>query len=156
MKRQVLVALVSIAVIGAALWGVNWRLDHPPLSDADRDFRARVAGADGVIVRHKKPVGFVARGAPLQILDAAQTRDLIESLRFARTDSRLNVISLSPLELTFERHNKPLTRFELWQTPTATELQHLEPPYQIYQLHPRFEKPLRRVLSEVLPQHIRP
>ena len=46
MKRKSLVLCFALLCVGAALWGVNYRLNHPPLSKADREFRALVAGAD--------------------------------------------------------------------------------------------------------------
>lgn len=157
MKRNPLyLAYALIFVIGATLLGVNWRLNHPPLSAADREFRHAVAGADRVIIRQKKPVGFVARGAPMQTLDARQTQALLETLRFIGASSQLNAVSLAPLELTFARQGQSPARFELYQTPTSSELENLEKPYQTYKVHPRFEKPLREFLNEVAPTRIQP
>ena len=156
MKRQpILFASALMCILGAALWGVNYRLQHPPLTAADREFRALVSGADGVTIRQKKPVGFVARGAPFRVLDAAQTRRLIDNLRFTGADENLNVASLSPLELTFARAGQPRARLELYQSQNAGALETLQKPYRVFHLHPRFAKSLRRMLNE-LPVHNTP
>ena len=149
MKRQPLILSVALLfVVSAALWGANYRLDHPPVSPADIEFRARVGGANGTVIRQKKPVGFVARRAPLRVLDAAQTRALIETLRLSSPATQLSVAALSPLELTFERDGQPLARFELYQASEASELETLEKPYRVYRLHPRFHKSLRQMLNQ--------
>ena len=146
-RRPLALALALMFVVSAALLGANYWLNHPPLSSADGEFRARIKGASGTVIRQKKPVGFVARRAPLHVLDAAQTRELIENLRFVSSATQLNVSALSPLELTFERDGQPLARFELYQAENASELETLEKPYRVYRLHPRFHKSLRRMLN---------
>ena len=156
MKRKLVLAVVLLLSVGALVWGVNYRLNHPALTPADRQFRARVAGADSAVIRQKKPVGFVKRAAPLAVLDAAQTRALIETLRFVNANSQLDIVSLSPLELTFLRAGQPLARFELYQSDHSSELESLEKPYQVFQLHPRFDKPLRRLLRAALPAPTKP
>ena len=46
MKKRASFWFLPILILGAILWGVNWRLDNPPLSKTDLKFRAAVAGAD--------------------------------------------------------------------------------------------------------------
>ena len=155
-SKPIFFAGTLLIILSAALWGVNYRLNHLPLTAADKQFRSRVAGADSVVIRARKPVGFVARGAPRQVLNAEQTQNLIESLRFTRAETQRGVMALSPLELTFVRAGQNLARFELYRAEGKSELETLEKPYQVYRLHPRFEKPLSRALGETSTQEKSP
>lgn len=50
MKFKIILPLVMV-VLGLLLYGAKYRLDHPPLSQADTLFRQMVKGADRVDVR---------------------------------------------------------------------------------------------------------
>ena len=87
MKRQPLIfALALLLVVGAALWGVNYRLDYPPLTNADKEFRAFVAGADSVEITSmtctRNACSPSAPSSQPQILNAQQTRELIQTVHF--------------------------------------------------------------------------
>ena len=168
MKRKLFAALTSVALIGAALWGVNYRLDHPPLSQADKEFRALVAGADRVEVREYRPRdSFVVHPA----LNVTQARELAEQLRLLDAiSSPLPTSSRSIIDLTFWKHNQRIADFSLDQTSRSSWLIVRTPgplsrrdrsvsmssAYAIYDLHPRFNKRLNRVLDAYLPQRVRP
>jgi len=157
-RRPFLLAFALWFLIGAALWGVNWRLDHPPLSDADKEFRALVAGADETrVVRftHEQKTIITHISSIHTTLNAIQTHELIESLRFVDSTAAPTYPSRGSIRLEFSRHGKALSWFDLTQTSTSSQLQCYAPPH-LYNLNPRFEKPLRRTLDQVLPQRLRP
>ena len=165
MKRQpILLALALCLLTGAAIWGVNYRLDHPPLSRADKEFRALVAGADSVRASQYSCQTGNCYGNILyqhKPLNAAQTRALIERLRF--TDDRRTLFNAQPpgtvaLVLTFQRQGADIISYTLWEAPDSCTLNHFIPTIidSTYRLHPRFVKPLRRTLDAYLPQGVRP
>lgn len=167
MKRKPLVfAFALIIVLVAALLGVNWRLNHPPLSDADKEFRALVVDADSVHVSQfscQKQMACAASGTiNYPTLNAVQTRELIELLRFTRDDKNLPAPNWSvpsvTLDLSFRRENHILGGYVLNQTPRQSGLIYASSSrvFSSYQLHPRFEKSLREFLDEVAPARIRP
>ena len=82
MKRKpILLAIALLLVVGAALWGVNYRLDHPPLTDADKEFRALVAGADRTVIAYYPS----SQSKPVRVtLSNIQTAQFIETFRFSR------------------------------------------------------------------------
>ncbi len=47
MKRALF--LIPI-VLGAVLWGVNWKLDHPPQTKVDKEFQFQMRGVDTIEV----------------------------------------------------------------------------------------------------------
>lgn len=47
--KRVLLLCVPLA-LGAVLWGVNWKLDHPPQTKVDKEFEFQIAGADEMAV----------------------------------------------------------------------------------------------------------
>ena len=162
MKRKILF-LSSLLIVGAVLWGVNYRLDHPPLTQADKEFRALVAGADSVEASQ-----FSCQNQPCSAnvmlkykpLSAAQTRELIEQLRFTTVTS----VAGTPmgginLNLKFRpRGGKPIN-FVFSQTEKTSSLTHFVSGDVIdgsYQINPRFNKRLNRALDAYLPQRLRP
>lgn len=165
MKRKpLLFALALFVFIGAGVWGVNWRLDHPPLSAADKEFRALVASADRVEVSQQgcqSPNCGEQWTIKYKPSNAAQSLELIEKLRFT-DDRRIPFNAVAPgtvaLDFTFQRKGADLIRYTLWETPHSFSLVHIIPSIvdSSYQLHPRFEKPLRRFLDQVAPQRIKP
>ena len=164
MKRKpLLLALALLLVVGAALWGVNYRLDHPPLTKADKGFRALVAGANRVeIVNNGGKGNSLAKQVEL---DEIQTRELIENIRlFDRRAIGLSS-SGSSIILVFWKNNEMLNTFVLNQRRNSSEmLIDLEPmesrggksARSYYDLNPRFNKRLNRALDAYLPQRIRP
>ena len=164
MKRKpFLFALALLLVIGAALWGVNYRLDHPPLSQADKEFRALVAGADSVEVGQTscspQQACFNVNWRSYGTLNADYTREIISLIRLKDAPQN-EVLEGRPvyLRLTFAHEDKPLLSCELGQSSTFSQLflESGEGFVYSYSLHPRFEKPLRRALDAYLPQRIRP
>ena len=87
MKRKpLIIAIALLLVVGAALWGVNYRLDHPPLTKADKEFRAMVAGANRVeitsmICNRNSCRPDNSKSLP-QILNAQQARELVDLTYF--------------------------------------------------------------------------
>ncbi len=119
MKRKpITLALALMLIVSAALWGINYRLDHPPLSDADIEFRELVAGADKVEFIEWRPTFSSGDSvAYIRYLNVAQTRELMERLRLlpispARIGAYQEVVGL-----TFYRGNQELGRFRIGQTP---------------------------------------
>ena len=167
MKRKpILLAIALLLVVGAALWGVNYRLDHPPLTQADEEFRALVAGADGVWSSQWACQGNCDENWLIKYkpLDAMQTRELIENLRVVdgrEYDSLAGDLSSTghstvELELKFTRQGKPLASFLLLQTPGSSGIGKLPAFKGITKINPRFNKRLNRVLDAYLPQRVRP
>ena len=159
MKRQPPISAIALLfVVGAALWGVNYRLDHPPLTKADKEFRALVAGADEVRVNQQVMGEKTMHQQFLKPLDAAQTQELIKALRFVDEEPK-DTGNYVTLEVTFLRKHKKLYLLSLYQSQKATSFQELE--YaggipRVYNVNPRFNKRLNRVLDAYLPQRVRP
>ena len=152
-----LLAFTLLIFVGAALWGANWRLDHPPFSAADKRFRALVAGAGKVEIGRMSWPPTIGIGNPNRTLDAAQTRALIERLRFVEVFPSVG----TPLSkgivlwsLKFRRAPGKAVYFTLAQTPQHSVLTQINSAGAIagYKLHPRFEKPLRAYLEKVGPR----
>ncbi len=168
MKRKpILVALAPLLVVGAALWGVNTRLDHPPLTDADADkeFRALVAGADSVQIYQfscqPRTAACSSNGILFDInLNATQTDELTHESRFSEVCPHFATpLQGIELNLKFRRRGKQIAYFRLSQTPRYIYLSHGLPNHIIgetYKLNPRFVKPFNRTLDAYLPQRIRP
>ncbi len=178
MKRKPLILAITLSlVVGAALWGVNYRLDHPPLTDADKEFRALVAGADEVQASQEscqRSTGCLKNSwIVYDPLNAAQTRNLTEQIRFSgdaetpmgtqwkKTYVRLN--------LSFKQRGKEMAYLALLQDENSGLLATPTKPFQFstggawqnfvaptHQIHPRFHKRLNRALDAYLPQRIRP
>ena len=169
MKRKSLIpAIALLLVVSAALWGVNYRLNNPPLSDADKEFRALVAGTDSVKVSQESeqqqaiPTKFLIKYKPL---NATQAREFIEILRLLPEPHGGRPIGIfnSPkkfpvtLYLSFSRSDKELASLELSQTTTSTVFScHDSTQTKFYKVNPRFNKRLNRALDAYLPQRIRP
>lgn len=103
MKRALLLPLLLLASV---LWGVNWKLDHPPLTAPDQEFTRLIRGADEVEISsclgHKKAV---LRGELLHTL--------IESIHL-RNDFAPQYSSCdSCYTLSFKRKNRELSRFDV-------------------------------------------
>ena len=170
MNRQSLF-VCCFAAFGVALWAALYRRNHPPLSEADKQFRAFVEGADSAEItqREHRDMWKEAEGIAYLPLDAEQTRRLIEELRLRdkkgmmQTKAELaNQIDL--YQITFKRAGQELETFTLRRVATQTELEWMiqsPPPNQnhykviVCELHPRFESSLRALLDEVLPDRIK-
>ena len=180
MKRKpIFFALSLLIVVGAALWGFNYWLNHPPLSAADREFHSLVADAVSVNASQGScQTGECLKNAIISYkpFDAEQTRELIEQLRFVdsapATTNRTTTMGISTeLTLAFRNAKGEFLFFTLYQTPQESALiqptispnQHwgsqwgaqraqLSP----YYISPRFNKRLNRTLDAYLPQRIRP
>ena len=172
MKRKPLVlAIALLLVVGAALWGINYRLDHPPLTKADKEFRALVSGADKVEITRMKTQSFGAKGRldhmELEQLNVSQTRELVEKLRFVDMDENTSV-STSPMRtrktrfIFFHREHK-LIEVSL-ESEEGNNFICAHANYNPsgknfplnYKLNPRANKSLNRALDAYLPQRIRP
>ena len=176
MKRKpILLAFALLLVVGAALWGVNYRLDHPPLTKADKEFRALVAGADSVSISQLNSIGVLSPSDRNKKLNATQTRQLIEKIRFLDKLASAGTFASAMLPipkgwptpkggiyiLRFSRKGESLARCLLFQSEkesgiSCPALQDSKVPGSIHQLNPRFNKRLNRVLDAYLPQRIRP
>ena len=177
MNRKFPVIAVALGcVVGAALWNVNARLDHPPLSKADRAFAASVAGADSVVASQWSCQGACSANALVKYppLGAAQTRRLIANLRFldAAPDAVITSAGVAgvTLDLSFRRAGREVARYTLCQTRAHSEVRDISPPMRFSTgktwkpfyfgfpcpLHPRFENPLRRALDEFWPHRVGP
>ena len=160
MKRKpLLLAIALLLIVGAALWGVNYRLDHPPLTGADKEFRALVAGADSVEAsqyscqRRACATNYAIRFDPLNV---TQTRHIIEELRFVSKipTTTMDSSQATMLKLEFRKGDKAVVRCTLWQSPNLNEMSTMQ--HASYRLNPRANKRLNRVLDAYLPQRIRP
>ena len=170
MKRKPILLLL---VVGAALWGVNYRLDHPPLTQADKEFRALVAGADSVwiyqsVVTNKKPLQSANRQVDL---NEEQTRELIENLRIGeeKSDGAIKTVfrkqKTQVVYLSFVRNKAPIFGCRIYHNSAQIAL--ISVPTKIprpmktvsskalptnnFLIRLRFQKRLRRYLQEVLP-----
>ena len=167
MKRQpIIVAVALLLVVGAALWGVNYRLDHPPMTKADKEFRALVAGADSLQVSQascQDSACIKKRIIKYNPFNAAQTRELIEQLQFLDVspseENSLEVLGNSQkcvvLRLDFSDSDGISTHMALFQTSKLGKIVG-GPQDKTYYLNPRFNKRLNRVLDAYLPQRVRP
>ena len=157
MKRQPLILAIALPlVLGAALWGANWRLDNPPLTKADKDFRTAVAGAGAVRLDQKDLLRSVAGQTPLSVdmtLDAEQTRELISILRFSRV---FQIFSPRPItmRLFFLRQNQKDVVFSLEERVDSMQLTGRAVLAPAYGLSPRSAKRVRRFLDEVAPKRL--
>ena len=156
MKRKPLLLAAALAcVVGAALWGANWRLDHPPLLSEDKRFRAAVAGADSV--ETTQAVCADAACSRTRIvstrLGAAQTRELIRHLRFVPFDGVARIGGKPPYYetgLKFMGGRRKLLEMSLAQSGGHSYL-YAARPARNYKLSARFEKSLQSYLSRTLP-----
>ena len=176
MKRKpILFAVALLLVVGAALWGVNYRLDHPPLTQADKEFRAMVAGADSVEIVQYTPKPTTANGSVKHpSLNLTQTHELIEIIRLLKWESDQSPVSgtESFTTLVFFRDGKPLRKCDLYLNQSSSQLLvEIKSGQFIMQgssggmnrrmqmsfpINPRFNKRLNRLLDAYLPQRIRP
>ncbi len=153
MKRKlILSALALLLIVGAALWGVNYRLDHPPLTQADKEFRALVAGADSVeIYRNNyviKPGLQSLSPTTFHALNAAQTRQLLGKFRVS--DEFVLEAPLDSFDLTFRRRGKILLTAQLSQNfPSTTIVTTSGAQKREYKLQPRFAKRLEIYLNQL-------
>ena len=141
-----------IVVLGAALWGVNWRLDHPPLSKSDREFRALVAGANSVHIYRNNFVlnpGIGLQPTTFYALGNAQTRQLLSKLRFS--DESVLGAPIESFVMEFRRGGKTVCYARLSQKPAATTLLTMNKGGQMreYKLQPRFAKRLESHLNQL-------
>ena len=148
-----------LIILGAALWGVNWRLDNPPLTKADKDFRASVAGADAVRLEQKDFSRSVAGQTPLSVdvtLDAEQTRELISLLQFSRVSQTFGQGRPLRMRLVFLRQNQKDVVFSLEEHVGSMQLTGRAVLAPAYGLSPRSAKHVRRFLDEVAPKRLHP
>ena len=172
MKRKpLLFAIALLLVVGAALWGVNYRLDHPPLTKADEEFRTLVAGADNVQVFQYNDIIPPPRSTfwnpPEHFekpLNFNQTRELIDKIRLTSNEAEHNFCldtSSNTFVFDFQRQNKELLSLTVWlpdkSHPKGIALIRLpSSDSSAFTLNPRFNKRLNRALDAYLPQRIRP
>lgn len=160
MKRKPLIlAFALIFVISAALWGVNYRLNNPPLSDEDKQFRALVGTADRVgIYQWSCIMGGCANNSLVQIqmLNPTQTGELLDNLRFVDLVPYMTATETVFLELHFWRRGKTLGALTIYQDKSSTWVKPRAPSSRFYKLHPVYEKRLRRYLNEIAPKRIQP
>lgn len=104
MKKRALWWLLPVLVLGAILWGVNWRLDHPPLSKIDFKFRAAVAGADELRVSFSLDKREIGR------LRGKDVADFVEGIHLAEEQSGPSKSS-AVLLLRFFKKGRPLGMF---------------------------------------------
>lgn len=164
MKRKpITLALALILVIGAALWGVNYRLDHPPLTKADKEFRAMVAGADRVQFWqwNCQPLAkcTTTNATYFKTLNDEQIGEIVSQMRLLDVQATPFVKDqANSLNFTFFFKHKGM-RFSLNQKSRLGQIT-LEAgpskPTKTYALNPRFNKRLNRALDAYLPQRIRP
>ena len=161
MKRKPIIpAIALLLVVGAALWGVNYRLDHSPLTQADKEFRALVAGADSAVIAYYSSIGSKAVRVTL---NSAQVRHLLEQLRFSKdmSSSGATLGRNGYYHFRFLRQGKALLFCEFWQNTGGSKLYQVEPRssnagFEIFKVNPRFEKRLNRALDAYLRQRNRP
>ncbi len=163
-------AFSSTAALGAALWAINYRLHHPSLSAADRQFRALVVGADSVqfFQRSHRDMRQKAIAIAYPPLNFEQTLRLIEQIRLLDEKSRFGTDAtladkIDQFELVFSRKGEKLNSIGLGLIPNESAISWsylTAPPRQVHytmpnrKLHPRFEKPLRQLLDEFLPNRL--
>lgn len=96
--------LIPFLVLGGALWGVNWRLDHPPLTQADLAFSRLIQGADEVKVSE----GF---GDAQATFTGERLMMLLNQMRF---DNDGGVISLGDFYvINFRKQGRSLCSLEI-------------------------------------------
>ena len=164
MKRKPLIfAIALLFVVGATLWGVNYRLDHPPLTKADREFRALVAGADSVKASQASCQNASCPNGPKQVefgpLNAQQTREIIDNIRLLDGEITPSYKKTVFINLTFLKEGEERYNVVLLQESDSTEIIKTwndKPGRPRYKLNPRFNKRLNRALDAYLPQRIRP
>ena len=91
MKRRSRLLLGALIVsMSAALWGINYRLNHPPLSKSDKEFRALVTDTARVQVWQWdcQPLNSCRRGSAVYHpnWDGAQAQNFARQLRFTDAD----------------------------------------------------------------------
>ena len=157
MKRKPLIfALALLLVVGAALWGVNYRLDHPPLTKADKEFRALVAGADRMEL-------WRSHSSSKSTLDSTELNELVRQYRLSQ---RVTFPGIAPpsfgksllghSSLLFWQQDKPIIWAFIYHTSKGSIIHVLNPHEGFYQVNPRFNKRLNRALDAYLPQRVRP
>lgn len=155
MKRKpIIVAFALLFVVSAALWGVNWRLDNPPLTKADRQFREAIAGADAVRLEQAELWHRVAGQTPIAFsttLNATQTHNLLDVIHLTNISSSFFPSRPVRVRLTFMRQGKKLGVFSIEERGDFMRLigRPIKAPY--YELHPRSVKRVRRILDEFAP-----
>lgn len=168
MKRKITFALALLLVVGAALWGVNYRLDNPPippLTASDKEFRERVGSANKIYASQwscQKNDCFGGEEIKYPVLNQAQIQELIDCLRFTdeKVPTRFLGIGATQIQLEFWINDRMLDTYTIWEKPTrdvhsiAVIKEFPNPRYYI--LDPRFVRPLNRALDAYLPQRVRP
>ena len=168
MKRKLTLAIALLLIVGAALWGVNYRLDHPtipPLTASDAEFRERVGSANKIYASQwscQKNDCVNGEEIKYPALNQAQTQELLDCLRFTdeKVPTRFSEIGATQIQLEFWINGRRLDGYTIWQNPTrdvrsfVIVKEYPNPSY--YLLDPRFFRPLNRALDAYLPQRIRP
>ena len=150
MKRKPFIfAITLLFIVGAALWGVNYRLNNPPLTQADKEFRALVAGADSVqIYRNNFRIKSSLQPTTFYSLGAPQTRQMLDKFRFS--DEFVLDAPLDSYYLTFRRGSKILLSAQLSQnSPSTTLVTTSGAQKREYKLQPRFAKRLEIYLNQL-------
>lgn len=159
-RKQLILAIALLLVVGAALWGVNYRLDHPPLTQADKEFRALVAGADSIEASQQIVDSPIISLIPLKVLNS-ETRELLENMRFVKVESLIGLPKYGvDLDLEFRSKGKTqhctLSQLSDPQGNVLTCGSQDEINSRMFELNPRFNKSLNRALDAYLPQRVRP
>ena len=166
--KPILFAIALLFVVGAALWGVNYRLDHPPippLTASDKEFQERIEGANKVYASQWscQTMGcFGGEEIKYPALNQEQTQQFVDCLRFAdeKVPTQFLGVGSTQIQLEFWRNGQRVETYTIWEKPTrdvhsiAVVKGHPNPRY--YLLAPRFVRPLNRALDAYLPQRIRP
>ena len=167
MKRKPLVlAFALLLVVGVVLWGVNYRLDHPPMTRADKEFRAMVAGADNLEL-------WEGANPSHSIMNSTELAKFIENIRFSESlvpagifppGSGVHPKDIRVYSLLFSSRDYPLASCMIFQTKKeivfggipASISQNSISSERNYYLNPRFNRRLNRALDAYLPQRVRP
>ena len=160
MKRKpIIFAVALLLVVGASLWGVNYRLNNPPLNSEDARFLAAIQGADRVEAWQAScdKSGCLKPKLTTTRLNAAQTRELVRHLRFIESDGIGQITGKHPYyeaNFTFLHGSHKLLQTTLASSGGHSFFYASTPASKNYKLNPRFEKSLQNYLSRVLPPRV--
>lgn len=137
-------ALLSVPLmLGAALWGVSWRLDHPPQTKADVAFARLVNGADRVEISS-------CLGHKRAILQEESLHALLSHIHLANASAPSYSSCDSRYTLKFQSKKQELATFDLdfdamglERTPAGKS------PFN-FVLEPRTGAKLERYISELM------
>jgi len=144
-------------LLGGALWGVNWRLDHPPLSRSDRELATSfdLAQTADVFQQSCQQQACAANAyRKIGSLSALQTQRLRELLRVQNGSFGMYGAG-TVLDIRLINKRRAVDLIQLCQTGQRTVV--WDSMYRCsWYLHPRFEGRLRSFLDANLPQRLQP